>query len=301
MFQNKSLNLLKALAVVAWADGEITNSELNVLKSLYRKFGLSPEEIRQVQPYLRAPISKKEQDALFKDLAAEMGSKSKRKQAIEALEEMAHADSKLKPEERVLIDHCRDLLNNSSVTRRSFGKVKSFFKRTLYKPARDKNPEMVQYFQSMMFRRIDLKSKKEGATISMDEGQLYFLCLLGTLLASVAEVDEYFDESEKKALKKALSERFEFSAKEWRILFEVLEGQAKEGFDFDEVIREFNRLTTYNDRLHFVDCFFAIGAADGNLSHEEVDEIRRITKAMRIPHKFFIERKMVALNELRKA
>lgn len=299
MFQNKSLNLLKALAVIAWADGEITNSELNVVKSLYRKFGLSPDEIKQVQPYLRAPISKKEQDAVFKDLAAEMGSKPKRNEAIKALEEMAHADNKLKPEERALIDHCREMLNNSSVTRRSFGKVKSFFKRTLFKPAREKNPEMVQYFQSMMLHRIDLKSKKEGTTISMDDGQLYFLCLIGTLLASVAEVDEHFDETEKKALKMALSERFEFSPKEWKILFEVLEGQAKEGFDFDEVIREFNRLTTYNDRLHFVDCFFAIGAADGNLSHEEVEEIRRITKAMRIPHKFFIERKMVALNALR--
>ncbi len=299
MFQNKSLNLLKALAVIAWADGEITNSELNVVKSLYRKFGLGPDEIKQVQPYLRAPISKKEQDAVFKDLAAEMGSKPKRKEAIKALEEMAHADNKLKPEERALIDHCREMLNNSSVTRRSFGKVKSFFKRTLYKPAREKNPEMVKYFQSMMFHRIDLKSKKEGTTISMDEGQLYFLCLIGTLLASVAEVDEHFDETEKKALKRALSERFEFSPKEWKILFEVLEGQAKEGFDFDEVIREFNKLTTYNDRLHFVDCFFAIGAADGNLSHEEVEEIRRITKAMRIPHKFFIERKMNALDALR--
>ncbi len=299
MFKNKSLNLLKVLAVIAWADGEITNSELNVVKSLYRKFGLSPDEIKQVQPYLRAPISKKEQDALFKDLAAEMGAKAKRKDAMKALEEMAHADSKLKPEERELIEHCRDLLNNSSITRRSFGKVKSFFKKTLYKPAREKNPEMVQYFQSMMFRRIHLKSKKEGAAISMDDGQLYFLCLIGTLLASIAEVDEHFDETEKKALKQVLSERFDFNPKEWKILFEVLEAQAKEGFDFDEVIREFNRLTTYNDRLHFVDCFFAIGAADGDLSHEEVEEIRRITKAMRIPHKYFIERKMVTLNALR--
>ncbi len=299
MSQTKNLNLLKALAVIAWADGEITNSELNVVKALYRKFGLRQEEIREVQPYLRAPISKKEQDAVFKDLAADMGSKTARSEAIKALEEMANADSKLKPEERDLIDHCRDLLNNSNITRRSFGKVRSFFKRTLFKPAREKNPEMVQYFQSMMFRRIDLKSKKAGETISMDEGQLYFLCLLGTLLASVAQVDEHFDDTEKKALKKVLSERFEFSAKEWRILFEVLESQAKEGFDFDEVIREFNRLTTYNDRLHFVDCFFAIAAADGDMAHEEVEEIRRITKAMRIPHKFFIERKMIALNALR--
>lgn len=159
---------------------------------------------------------------------------------------------------------------------------------------------MVRYFHSTVFHQVEILSKKAGK-ITLDEDQLYFLFLLGTLLASVAEVDEQFEESEKKALKKALSERFEFNAQEWRILFEVLETQAKNGFDFGEVVQEFNRLTTYNDRLHFVDCFFAIGAADGDLSYEEVEEIRRITKAMRVPHKYFIERKMKALEALRSA
>ena len=43
----------------------------------------------------------------------------------------------------------------------------------------------------------------------------------------------------------------------------------------------------------------AIGAADGDLSHAETEEIRRISKAMRIPHKVFIESKMKILSRLR--
>ena len=299
MSKNEKFSLLRALAVVAWADGEITNSELNVLKNLYRKLNLSQDEIRQLQPYLRAPVSKQEQTALFKDLTAQMGSKKNRKEALAIVEEMAHADKKLKPQERELLDHLRNLLDNSTVTRRSFGKLKSFLKNTLFKPAREKNPEMVHYFKSTVLCHIEILAQQSGKKIALDEDQLYFLCLLGTLLASVAEVDEKFEESEKKALKKVLAERFEFNNQEWRLLFEVLETQAKQGFDFDEVIREFNRLTTYNDRLHFVDCFFAIGAADGDLSYEETEEIRRITKAMRVPHKYFIERKMKTLEALR--
>jgi uncharacterized tellurite resistance protein B-like protein len=43
-----------------------------------------------------------------------------------------------------------------------------------------------------------------------------------------------------------------------------------------------------------------VGGADGELSHEEAEEIRRITKALRIPHKVFIEAKMKVLSRLRR-
>lgn len=301
MSKNKNLSILKALAVIAWADGEITNSELNVIKSLYRKFNLGPDDIRKLQPYLRAPVSRQEQAALFKEFSAQMGSRKTRAEALAAVEEMANADKKLKPEERELLEHLRTLLNSSTVTRRSFGRVKTFLKNALFKPAREKNPEMIRYFQSTVLHQVEVLSNQSRKKIALDEDQLYFLCLIGTLLASVAEVDEKFEESEKKALKKVLAERFEFNTQEWRILFEVLERQAKQGFDFGEVIREVNRLTTYNDRLHLVDCFFAIGTADGDLSYEETEEIRRITKAMHVPHKHFIDCKMNALDVLRKS
>ena len=67
----KHLTFLKVLAVIAWADGEMTESEKNVLKKFYRKFGLEKGDIRQINPYLLAPVSAEEQDQLFKRLAAE--------------------------------------------------------------------------------------------------------------------------------------------------------------------------------------------------------------------------------------
>ena len=48
----KHLTFLKVLAVIAWADGELTESEKNILKKFYRKFGLGKEDIRQLNPYL---------------------------------------------------------------------------------------------------------------------------------------------------------------------------------------------------------------------------------------------------------
>ena len=76
------------------------------------------------------------------------------------------------------------------------------------------------------------------------------------------------------------------------LLFEVVEEQGRKDFDFHEVTSEINRLTSYNDRLHFMECLFSVAAADGEISHDEAEEIRKITKAMRISHDIFIKAKV---------
>ena len=44
----KKLTFLKVLTTIAWADGEVTQSELNILKSFYRKFDLDKGELAEL-------------------------------------------------------------------------------------------------------------------------------------------------------------------------------------------------------------------------------------------------------------
>ena len=119
-------------------------------------------------------------------------------------------------------------------------------------------------------------------------------------MASIAHVDNRLDPEEKKALKTCLATQFELKGKELILLFEVVEEQGRKDFDFHEVLAEINRLTSYNDRLQFMECLFAVATADGDLAYEETEEIRRITKAMRIPHNTFIQAKVRARKILEK-
>jgi uncharacterized tellurite resistance protein B-like protein len=48
-----------------------------------------------------------------------------------------------------------------------------------------------------------------------------------------------------------------------------------------------------------MECLFEVSIADGKMAHEEAEEVRRITKALRIPHKTFIEHKVRALDKIR--
>ena len=77
----KKLTFLKVLTTVAWADGEVTQSELNILKSFYRKFDLDKNELAELRHYLAAPVSKKEQTELYDQLVRELSSEREKEES----------------------------------------------------------------------------------------------------------------------------------------------------------------------------------------------------------------------------
>ncbi len=300
MSKFKKLTFLKVLTTVAWADGEVSESELNLLKSFYRKFDLEKHELEALKPYLNAPISKNEKDLLYRQMIAELSTAAEKSEIVAALENMLQVHPRMKGDEKQLVDQFSGWLEDTSFTKRSFGRIRNLFQKTIFKHARDPNPDMEKYFKRRVLKKIELKSAHSGFASKLPEDRLYFLCLVGSLMASIAHVDNHFDTLEKKALKACLAEQFSLKGKELTLLFEVVEEQGKKGFDFREVVTEINRLTSFNDRLHFMECFFAMATADGEIAHEESEEIRRITKAMRIPHKNFIQAKVRAEKVLNK-
>ena len=293
------MTFLKVLTTVAWADGEVSQSEFNILKSFFRKFDLEKHELDELKPYLFSPVSKKEKDELYRQMVAELSSPLEKKEIMDALETMVVAHKRMKSDERELVDQFSEWLKKSSHTKRSLGRIRNFLQRTIFKHARDPDPDMKKYFKRRVLKKIELKSSHSKISTNLPEERLYFICLVGTLMAAIAHVDDHFDPTEKKALNRCLTDQFSLKGKELTLLFEVVEEQACQGFDFYEVVSELNRVSSYNDRFHLMECLFEVAIADGEMVHGEAEEIRRITKALRIPHKTFIEYKVRALDKIR--
>jgi uncharacterized tellurite resistance protein B-like protein len=297
----KKITFLKVLTTIAWADGEVTQSELNILKSFYRKFNLDKNELAELKHYLAAPISKKEQTELYDQLVYELGTESEKQEILTALESIEQSVKRIGNEEKELVGQFRTLLKKPSVTKRSFGKIKNLLGKTIFSHARDKDLELEKYFKRKVLKKVELKTARLGVKMNFSEDKLYLICLLGTLMASVSYVDGHFDDLEKKVFKKELSDRFNFKGKEFKILCEVILELVSSDIDFHEVTTELNSLMTYNEKISITSCMLAVGGADGELSYDEAEEIRRISKALRIPHKIFIEAKMKVISRLRGA
>lgn len=299
MSKFKKMTFLKVLTTIAWADGEISQSEINIFKKFYRKFDLEKHELDELKPYLFSPIAKQEKDELYRQMIAELSSPKEKKEIMGALESMVQADKRMKSDERELVNQFSEWLEKSSHTKRSFGRIRNLLQRTIFKHARDLNPDIEKYFKRGVLKKIELKNTHSQIPTNLTDERLYLICLLGTMMAAVAHVDGHFDLAEKKALKLCLTDQFSLAGKELTLLFEVVEEQALQGFDFYEVTAEINRIVSYNDRIHLMECLFEVCIADGEMVHEEAEEVRRITKALRIPHKIFIEYKVRALDKIR--
>ena len=299
MSKFKKMTFLKVLTTVAWADGEVSQSEFNILKSFYRKFDLDKHELDELKPYLLAPLSKKEKDELYRQMIADLSSPKEKKEILNALEAMVDAHKRMKNDERELVNQFAGWLEKTSHTKRSFGRIRNLFQRTIFSQARVPNPDMEKYFKRKVLKKIELKSSHSKIPTNLPEEKLYFICLVGTLMATIAHVDDHFDAAEKKALKRCLIDQFALKGKELTLLFDVVEEQARRGFDLYEVTTELNRVASFNDRVNLMECLFNVAIADGEMVHEEMEEIRRITKALRIPHKTFIEYKVQALDKIR--
>ena len=297
----KKLTFLKVLTTIAWADGEVTQSELNILKSFYRKCNLGKDELAELKHYLAAPISKKEQSELYDQLVCELSSESEKLEILTALESMEQSVKRIGNEEKELVGQFCTLLKKTSVTKRSFGKIKNLLGKTIFSHTRNKDLELEKYFKRKVLKKVELKTARLGVKMNLSEDKLYHICLLGTLMASISYIDGHFDDLEKKVFKQELSDRFDFKGKEFKILCEVILELASSDVDFHEVTTELNSLMTYNEKVSITNCMLAVGGADGELSHDEAEEIRLISKALRIPHKVFIEAKMKVVSRLRGA
>ncbi|PIQ99348.1 MAG: hypothetical protein COV66_12270 [Nitrospinae bacterium CG11_big_fil_rev_8_21_14_0_20_45_15] len=296
----KSLTLLKVLTVMAWADGLATQAELNFIKNLMLKFNLNVKEWEELKPFMEAPLPSDKQEALFTELRSELSTAQARASALEACRTVVSADGELDANEEKLLQEFSRALEGPVLNRSATGGLGGFVRNILPALFGKPDPDMERYFKREIFHKIELKLSGEDFQVDWQDDRLYLVCLLGVLLAQAAKMDGEFAPDEKNTLRTLVSRKLSLSENEAILFVEVLEEQVDKGFDCDEVISEVNRLVSFNDRLGVMDCFFAVACADGELTHEETEEIRRITKAMLIPHSHFISAKLKALDHIRK-
>ena len=86
MSKFKKMTFLKVLTTIAWADGEVSQSEFNILKAFFRKFDLEKHELDELKPYLLSPLLKKEKDELYRQMIAELSSPREKKEIMDALD-----------------------------------------------------------------------------------------------------------------------------------------------------------------------------------------------------------------------
>ncbi|MFQ5942679.1 MAG: TerB family tellurite resistance protein [Anaerolineales bacterium] len=288
----------------AWADHEVSNEEINSLKDLlFRLPELTGREWATLEMYIEAPVGEAERERLVEQLKGQLRSSDDKALAKHALDELVSADGVVTDEERAVIESIEaelDTVSTGRFGRLIAGSVTRREEALRDAPNREKHFE--DYIKNKVYYGVQLRMEGDnGKPVSMDipEAELRLLSLAGGLMARVAHVDLEVTEDEIAAMAKALKGGWKLSSDQAAFVVEVAISEIGPDMDYYRLTREFFENTSEDQRASFLNVLFAVGDADGKVSNEEIEEIRTIANALRLPHKLFIDAKLTIPKERR--
>ena len=291
------MDLAKLLIAAAWVDGELTNEEINALKDLLFSIpDISGEDWKQLEIYMDSPVTSEERETLLSRVLMGITSKKDKTLIIDTLTRLFQADGKVSDEEHALLQDIKEALSKtrtgvlSRMSRMIAASVKR--RKETSKAATQRESRIDDFIMNTVYYQLESERMEQELVLNLPEQQIRKLCFAAGLLARIAAVDSGISKEERSAIQTVLSEEWGLSDQEAALVTEVSCQRALKGLDFYRTTRGFFDCTDHDERKAFLKCLFKIANASDMTSREEVEDIRRISESLKLPHKDFIEAKL---------
>ena len=298
------MSLAKVLIAAAWADGEISNEEVNSLKDLlFRLPEMTANDWARLDMYIESPVNETERASLVEELKEALTTPADRALALDYLDQLVSTDGKVGPDELEAVEEIKATIEevNTSI----FGQFGRLLRGPVLRRSQavalstNRESDFEDFVRNRVFYHVRRRLENSGDNLEVSDVTLRKLCLAGGLMARVAFVDRDFTEDELRTIGEVLQEDWGISKTEATIVTEVAVSEIGQTLDYYRMTRQFFNLTSETERLTFLDVLFNIAASDGRASHEEIEEIRMISNVLKLTHQQFIQAKLKLPREMR--
>jgi uncharacterized tellurite resistance protein B-like protein len=296
-------DLAKLVVAAAWADGEISNVEMNTLKDLlFRMPDLTGEEYAELEVFLVHPVRPEEREQLLERVLAGVRTANDRRLVLRTLTDMVEADGRVTEQEKALLDTVKQALDRqgtgllSTLGRMIRGAVAE---KATGPGGGGREARLDDYIRNTVYFELSARMQQQGCAVRVAEDRLRKLCLAAGLMGKVAWVDAEVSDHEKQAMQEQLGRGWDLDQDEARLVAEMSLSRVMKGLDHFRVCRGFFESTTPAERKDFLRCLFRIANSCGRTSHAEILEIQRIANSIKVPHADFIEAKLTIPSEQR--
>jgi uncharacterized tellurite resistance protein B-like protein len=300
--KNLIMTLAKVLIAAAWADGEITEDEANSAKDLLfylpqttgmRDMKLTAQEFSLLEMYVDSPVSEAERARLVADLQAAVQTSEDKQFVVSTLNQLVQADGEVTEEETAVLKEVEAALDE--VNTGTFRKLGRLFGGAVDRRSQAADaPNRELYYDDFIRNRVFymVEQRLDGQDFGLDEADLRKYSLAGGLMAKVAQTDRTVTDEEFEAMAAALVEKWGVARETAVFITEVAAAEITATQDVFRMFREFTTATTEEERIRFVEALFAVAAADGEVSFDETEEIRTISRGLNLSHQQFIAAKL---------
>jgi uncharacterized tellurite resistance protein B-like protein len=290
--------LAKVMIAAAWADGTIANDEINCLKDLlFQLPEMTARDWSELDIYIDSPVGEAERERLVAELNRVLSKREDKALALKMIDELANADGEIPENERAVIDEITEAIEGTSTG--IFGGLSRMLGSSMQRrsqallSAPNRELYLEDYQKNRIFYSISRRLELEQSQINTSEDELRKLSLAGGLMARVAYADHEVQESEFDGMVAAMRDSWGISEMEATMVVEVAVSEVSKGMDYYRLAREFFIVTSHDERVGFIKALFKIASQHGGVSSQETEEIRSISKLLKLTHKQFIEAKIL--------
>lgn len=303
--------LAKVIIAAAWADGALSRDEVDSLKDLLYELThigldagtrLSVQEWEVLDMYIESPVGEAERGRLIAELEQALRWPKERQFALEALEKLVQTDA-ISVDDRGVVAEIKTAVSAAEVGglaglgKLVGGAMQRRSAAVAGAPNRERHFE--DYVKNKVYFAVRQRMQLGEATLDLDDADLRKLTLAGGLMAKVAHVDREVKEEERVQMVAALRAHWGLALETAVFVTEVALDQISHTFDPYRLLRQFAMVSTEAERLQFLDVLFAVAAADGFVSHDELEELRALARGMNLAHPQYIDAKVKIPREQR--
>ncbi|MCZ6620337.1 MAG: TerB family tellurite resistance protein [Deltaproteobacteria bacterium] len=292
------VEFLKVLACVAWADEEVTNAELNFIKQFVRRFDLSGDEWMQVELYLSERVDAEEMRQVTRRFFSRVHRSKERRMLVDAVENLLRADESLSDIEQEWLRDLQEVVSGAKKTVFFLDGLKSLL-RIGGENQKGTDEGRDADLHDFIHNRVLFKLRRRLGSERLEEcgtpAKLKKLTLSAALLGRVGYVDNEFLPQEEAFMKKVLSETWGASPPVAEVITEIAIETVRHGVDLHRLVKEVKETMSKPEKKNLLEGIFALAMAEGRMSNEEVEEIRKIAYMLDFSHKQFIDAKLKIL------
>lgn len=294
------MTLGKVIIAAAWADGAISEEEVNSLKDLlWRLPAVNAREWDELDIYLDSPVSAAERERLVGLLRQQMTSPGARDLVLQALDDMISADGEVSEHERAVVDEIKNSMQTADAGKwGSFSRLLVGRRTEVVAAAPNREAYLNDFVRNRVYFKMRQRLAAENIAWEISDQELRRLGLAGGLLAFIGRVSADVTPGEQAAMATALQSAWALAPQSAEFVVEVALS-AGDKLDLYRLTREFSEVTTPEERRGFLNALFAVAAADDRATLDEIEEIRLIAMGFKLSHQEFIEAKLVLPRERR--
>jgi uncharacterized tellurite resistance protein B-like protein len=193
------------------------------------------------------------------------------------------ADDQITAEEHDFLEQYVFVLKQASTAKLLVGRLKGLFQA---RPATTV-VDLDEFIRNKIFFKLQRRLGSHQMT-----PQTYRLCLLGGLMGIVAQADGEIAPQELEEIRRRLQNTGRFEPEALDTLVTIIREESVRGLDRSRLVSEYTGPLTFDERVNLLDLLFAIAAADGGLTHAELEQLRGISAAMNLSHRQYIDAKL---------